>query len=376
MRRSGASWLTLGYALLIAYASLHPFGPWDWPVGLTGWAVGRLEWPRYWSRFDIWANAAGYLPFGLLCFASAWRSGLRVRGSLLLAVLLPAALAYGLELAQRFVALRVPSLADWVLNSGGAAVGALLGLAAARLGWLERWGHWRERWFVPNSAGALALLALWPLGLLFPLPAPLAQGQFLPPLQDALLDALSQAGWLERPTLVAHSVSSLERAAATLLGLLAPSLLLLAVARPGWQLVPQLLGVVLAGAGMTALSTSLGFGPDKAWAWLTPLTVQALGVGLVLATLAALLPARACAVLALPLLTGLILLVARMAADPFVLLDQQRWALAPRMELFGLLQWLGWLWPLLALAWLMAGLVKGDAGGAPKLDRFSRRPRR
>ena len=71
MRRSGASWLTLGYALLIAYASLHPFGPWDWPVGLSGWAVGRLEWPRYWSRFDIWANAAGYLPFGLLCFASA-----------------------------------------------------------------------------------------------------------------------------------------------------------------------------------------------------------------------------------------------------------------------------------------------------------------
>jgi len=137
-----------------------------------------------------------------------------------------------------------------------------------------------------------------------------------------------------------------------------------------------LLSVALVGLGMTALSISLGFGPDKAWTWLTPLTAQALGVALLLALLAALLPARACAVLALPLLTGLILLVGRMAADPFVLLDQQRWALAPRIELFGLLQWLGWLWPLLALAWLMAGLVRGKRGDEPRIKGFPGRPRR
>lgn len=376
MRRSGVSWLGMGYALLIAYASLHPFGPWEWPDGLSGWAIGRLDWPRYWSRFDVWANAAGYLPLGLLCFAAAWRSGLRTRGSLILSAAMPALLAYALELAQRFVALRVPSLADWVLNSSGALAGALLGLAAARRGWLERWGQWRERWFVPHSGGALALLALWPLGLLFPTPAPLAQGQFLPRLLAAVRQALADAGWLSEPALALGPASSLERVAATVLGLLAPSLLLLAVARPGWQRVPQLLGVALVGLGMTALSISLGFGPDKAWAWLTPLTAQALGLGLALALLAALLPARACAVAALPLLTGLILLVARMAADPFVALDQQRWALAPRVELFGLLQWLGWLWPLLALLWLMADLAQGERGGEPKIKSFPGRPRR
>ncbi|MBN8503742.1 MAG: VanZ family protein [Burkholderiales bacterium] len=359
-RRSGATWLALGYLLLVAYASLYPFSPWGWPERLTLTEAWQLDWPRYWSRFDVWANALGYVPLGSLVFVAAWRSGLRGWQAALMAVLLPCLLAYGLELAQRFVALRVPSLADWLLNSGGAVLGALLAALAARLGWLDRWGRWRERWFHPNSAGALALLAIWPLGLVFPLPAPLAQGQFLPPLLDTLNRWLLEAGWIEQAMRWAGPSSALEARLATGLGLLAPCLLLLAVVRPGWGRLPLLLSVAVVGLGMSALATALGFGPANAWAWLTAGTAQAIAGAMVVAALLALLPSRVSAVLSLPVLTGLMLLVTRMDTDPFVALNLQRWELGPRVQLYGLLQWLGWLWPLLALGWLMAGLARGE----------------
>jgi hypothetical protein len=290
---------------------------------------------------------------------AAWRSGLRAWQAALLALLLPSLLAYGMEVAQRFVALRVPSLADWVLNTGGAVVGLVLAAAAARLGWLDRWGHWRERLFLPHSAGALALLASWPLGLVFPLPAPLAQGQFLPPMIDTLNDWLLAAGWIDQALVLTGPSGRLDTRLATGLGLLAPCLLLLAVARPGWSRPLLLISVAMVGVGTSALAATLGFGPPHAWAWLDTGTAQSIGVALVIALLLALLPARACAVLALPVLTGLMLLVARMDPDPFVALNVQRWELGPRVQLYGLLQWLGWLWPLMALGWLMAGLSRG-----------------
>lgn len=359
-RRSGVTWLALGYLALIAYASLYPFSPWDWPEGLGLADALRLDWPRYWSEFDIWANAVGYAPLGLLVVAAAWRSGLSGPLALLLGLLLPALGAYTLEIAQRFVALRVPSLADLALNSGGALLGALLGLLAARTGWLDRWGHWRERWFRPASAGALALLALWPLGLVAPLPAPLAQGQLLPWAAETLGELLLERGWITEPWALAAGGGALEQTLASLLGLLAPCLLLLAVSRPGWQRAPLLISVLAVGLGMSALAASLAFGPPNAWSWLTPRTSTALGLGLGLALLAALLPARACAVLALPVLTGLVLLVARMDPDPIYLQNLQAWEHGPRVQLYGLLRWLAWTWPLLALAWLMAGLSRRD----------------
>jgi len=372
-RRSGLSWLALGYLLLIAYASLHPFAPWAWPEGLAGWDVLRLVWPQYWSRFDIWANAAGYLPLGLLVFLAAWRSGAAGGTALLLAALAPSLAAYCLEITQRFVELRVPSLADWALNSGGALLGALLGALAAWRGWLDRWGHWRERWFEAHSAGALALLALWPLGLLFPLPAPLAQGRFLPPLLDGLEALLNDRLELALDLTPRLGSSDFDLLICTLLGLLAPCLLLLAVARPGWQRLPLLASVLLVGIGMSSLAAALGFGPANTWAWLTPRALLALGVGALLVAVCAALPARVNAVLALPVLTGLILVVTRTEADPFLLMNLQRWQLGTRVQLYGLLQWLGWFWPLLALGWLMYGLTRG---GEPRIAPFRPGPRR
>jgi VanZ family protein len=367
-RRSGFSWLLLAYVLLVAYASLYPFMPWVWPDGLNVEALFSLPWPQYWSQFDVWANALGYVPMGLLAFAASWRSGAPGWMAVLVGLLFPSLAAYGFELTQRFVALRVPSLADWALNSAGGALGAVLGLLAAWLGWLERWGERRERWFEPQSAGALALLALWPLGLLFPLPAPLAQGQFLPPLLGWLEQVLEERQWLSMPLHIPVNAGPLDAALASGLGLLAPCLLMLAVARRGWHRAALVLSVLVVGVGMSALAAALGFGPGNAWSWLTPRTVPALSAALLLALLCTLLPARANAVLALPVLTGLVLIVSRLDADPYLMLNLQRWEHGPRVQLYGLLQWLGWLWPLLALGWLMAGLTRAT----PKLATFAR----
>ncbi len=357
-RRSGVSWLALGYLLLIVYGSLHPFSPWDWPQGLSGWDIFHLAWPQYWSRFDVWANALGYLPMGLLLFVALWRSGASGRTALLLACLLPSLLAYSMEIAQRFVALRVPSLADWALNSGGALLGALLGGFAAWRGWLERWGQRREQWFEPNSAGALALLALWPLGLLFPLPAPLAQGRFLPPLLDSAEELLNERLDLDLDLTPALGGSDFDLLLATLLGLLGPCLLLLAASRRGWARLPLLFSLVLVGVGMSSLAAAVGFGPPNTWSWLTPRASAALLLGLLIALGCAALPARANAVLALPVLTGLILVVTRTEPSPFWQLELQRWELGARVQLYGLLRWLGWLWPLLALGWASVALAR------------------
>jgi VanZ family protein len=356
---SSTAWLALGYAALIAYASLHPFGPWEWPAGLPAQALWQLTWPRYWIQFDIWANALGYVPLGFLLGTAAWRHGLRLGATALMAALFPALLAYGMEVLQYLLPRRVPSLGDLVLNAAGGLVGALLAAVAARTGALAQWAQWRERWFRPDVSGGLALLLLWPLGLLFPTPLPLAQGQFLPATEDFLRQLLSVLGQIW-PPVPAQRPTSAAAVLITALGLLAPCLLLLAQARPGWHRPMLVLGALAVGVGVTSLSAVFSFGPQHAWSWITPQTLPALGVGVGLALTLCLLPARASAVLALPVLTALLVLVNGIAADAYWQHTREIWQQGSQFKLYGLAQWLGWWWPVLALGWLTASLVGRD----------------
>ena len=140
-------------------------------------------------------NIVGYMPLGFLAYAAALRSGLgRARGQ----VAGPAALAtasWSMESLQFFLPGRVPSLADRWLNSLGALLGVLLAATRNGLALLSRWQELRERWFVRRSSQALALLALWPLALLYPTPLPFGLGQWLPKLRELLVDALDGTPW-------------------------------------------------------------------------------------------------------------------------------------------------------------------------------------
>ena len=126
------------------------------------------------------------------------------------------------------------------------------------------------------------------------------------------------------------------------------------------------LGAVALGVTTTAWSTLLNFGPDHAWAWLTPTTEPGLIAGGVLALLAAFMSRRANAAWGLVVLTALIALMAEAPSDPYLLESLQFWEQGRFVNLYGLAQWVGWLWPFAALAWLLYGVTQSDRPLPPR----------
>ncbi|HQC98109.1 MAG TPA: VanZ family protein [Aquabacterium sp.] len=359
--RSSAVPLAWAWAGLIVYASLFPFDGWRWPPGAQAWQLLRLAWPRYFIPFDIAGNLLAYAPLGGLAALAALRHGRGPWLALAGAVLLGSAMSYAMEVVQHLLPQRVPSLLDWVLNSAGTLLGALLVLAGNALGLLRRWQAARDRWLDTGNAGALALLVLWPVALLFPTPVPLGLGQVGEVLRDALSALLVDvpwaqplADWLVPPTDPVAPLSPQAEALAVMLGLLSPCLLAFSAARPGWRRLGLALGAAALAIGATTLSTALNFGPDHALAWRTPGTLAALGVALLLALAALWLPPRLAGALALVALTGGAVLVHGAPTDPYYADSLQGWEQGRFVRFHGVAQWLGWLWPYAAMGWLLA----------------------
>ncbi len=322
-----------------------------------------LPWPRWWDSFDVVANLLGYLPLGALLGAamvrSGWRAGPAAAGSIALA----AALSYALELAQNGLPQRVPSALDWVLNAAGAVLGALVAVLLHRLGAYDRWQRWRDRWFVGRIANAIALLAVWPVGLLFPAPVPLAVGQVLPRLRTALADLASWgedspwgaglAALAGPPGAHVPRMAPLAEGALTLLGLLVPCLLAYTVLRSGWRRAALAAGAAACAVAATTLSTSLNFGPAHALAWITPTTLPALAGALALALALARVARRTAAAAGLVAATALAVLVTQAPTDPYFADSLQSWEQGRFIRFHGVAQWVGWLWPYAVLAHLI-----------------------
>ena len=364
--RSSATPLALAVAALVLYASLYPFSGWRWPAGADLWTLMHLPWPPWVDRLDELFNLLGYLPLGLLAMVAARRSGWRLLPSLAAAIALPALMSYATEVTQSFLPGRHPSLKDVLMNSLGAACGAALALLLQSLGLVGRWHGLRERWFRRRSAGALALLALWPMGLLFPAPAPWGLGHFGERLRELVSEMLADVPWAEGLYLVLITpadVQPLGRTAEVALstfGLLAPCMLAFAVAMPGWRRLALAAGALLIGIGGMALSTLLNFGPQHAWSWMTPSSTLALGVAAGIALPTCLASNRLAVGMGLVVVTGLVVLVAQAPADPYFADNLQAWEQGRFVRFHGLAQWVGWLWPYAALAWLLTRLGDRD----------------
>ena len=366
-RRSAALWLAVLYALLIVYASLHPFSGWRPPAGVPAWHAWWLPWPPWRQRFDEFANVAGYVPFGLLCFLAVLRQARGVLAAALTGVLLPAVLSWGLEGVQAFLPSRVPSGRDWVLNVTGAAAGMLLGLLLRGMGGLQRWDRWRERWFQAPSAVGMVLLVTWPAALLFPAPVILGLGQVFDLLGQAL-----QALWLESrlgevlATVVpvapppptegapARPLSTWGEATAIALGFVAPCAVAFAAMHRGWRRQVMLAVLMVTAVGTTTVSTALNFGPANALAWLTPSAWLGLSVGVLLALALAFVRAELVPVVGLAALSAGIALVSRAPHDPYFAASLRLWEEGPFVRFHGLAQWVGWIWPYAAATWLVA----------------------
>jgi VanZ family protein len=357
------------YAALIVYASLYPFTGWSDP-GVSIWAFLSLPFPRWWTRFDVVANLLGYMPLGALVFGAFVRSGRPLAHAVAAAIAFGAGLSFTMELLQNFLPQRVSSNVDLALNIAGSALGALFGALVHSQGGVERWQATRERWFIARSAGGLALLVLWPFGLLFPAPVPFGGGQAWPRLRDAL------AAWLEdtavgpalEPLLQADidvtALSPLSEFVAVSLGVLGPCLVAYTVSRPGWRRVVLALSAVAVGFGAMTLSTALNFGPQHALAWRTPTTMAAIITGLTLALLLAWVPRRLAAGVGLMALAALVAVVGQAPPDAYFAETLQSWEQGRFIRFHGAAQWVGWLWPYAAMAWLLVRIASRDAGEA------------
>ncbi len=369
--RSSASPLALLYAALIVYASLYPFAGWRVP-GISPLAFLTLPWPRYWTSFDLVANGFGYLPLGALIFGSLVRTGNAPWPSFGGAVVLGGLLSFTMEFLQNFLPMRVSSNLDLGLNLFGTTLGAVFGLRVHAQGAVERWQTARDRWFIGRSAGGLALLLLWPAGLLFPLPVPLGVGQVLDHVQEGvafLVQDTPVAVWFESWIDIDLDRSALSPAGESsliALGLLAPCMVAFTVARPGWRRVVLVLGGGAIGCAGTTLSTALNFGPQHALAWSTPQALGAIGFAMVLAVLLSRVPRRAAAGLGLMALTALVTVVAQAPSDPYFAQSLQAWEQGRFIRFHGAARWVGWLWPYGAIAYLLSRLAARDE--PPRID--------
>lgn len=368
LQRSAAVPLAGVWLLLIVYASLFPFSGWRWPPGVALPALLRLPLSLWTDGFDIVTNLLGYLPLGALLTLAALRAGHGALAALARALLAAALLSYAMELTQTLLPARVPSALDWMLNTAGAALGGLVALAAEALGWPHAWAQAHDRWFDhQRGTGAVLLLLLWPVALLFPVPVPLGLGQTGARLRDVLLDWLEGVPWAEP---LAEALQPEHAPAAALapatealiagLGLMAPVLLAFAASRPGGRRLLLALAAPLVAASATTLSTALNFGPSHAWAWRTPTVLVALGAATALALLLAWVGQRLAASLALVVLGALLVLVQQAPADPYFAQSLQAWERGRFIRFHGLAQWVGWLWPYAALVWLLARLREAD----------------
>ena len=195
LQKSVALPLALASVCLTVYASLYPFADWR-DQGLSPLTYLTAPWPQYLVGFDVAVNVVGYAPLGFLLTLAFVRSG-RTAWALTLAVLVAAALSLCMETLQSYLPSRIPSNVDLALNTFGAWLGAGTALSLEKLGVVGGWSRFRARWFAPDARGALALLLLWPVALLFPAPVPMGLGQVFERLETALADALADTPFID-----------------------------------------------------------------------------------------------------------------------------------------------------------------------------------
>lgn len=357
MHKTSAWPLALVYVGLVVYASLYPFAHWR-NQGIEPWLFLVAPLPKYWTGFDVVSNVLGYMPLGFLLTLSALRTG-RARFALASAIAPAMVLSLTLECLQVYLPDRVPSNLDFFLNLVGAVFGAGAAWSLERLGFLQRWSRFRAQWFVEDSRGALVLLALWPLALLFPVMVPFGLGQVTERVEAALAEVLADSPFLEWMPIRDFELQPMLPAAewlSVLLGLLIPCLLGFGVIRHKTKRAWFLAWVIAFGLGVTALSTALSFGPEHAWVWLSQPVKAALVSAVLLSGALVWAPRRACAALVLLALGVDLSLINQTPIGPYFEQTLFSWEQGQFIRFHGLAQWLGWLWPFATLVYVVSSL--------------------
>ncbi|APR03315.1 VanZ family protein [Thauera chlorobenzoica] len=355
--RSSASFartLAPAYALLVAYACLHPLTGWR-DSGLPALDYLWAPWPQYFIAEDFVFNILGYLPLGFLLAAAlpARWSAARAAAT---ATVLAGLLSLGLETLQNFLPSRIASNLDLGGNVAGAFLGALAGArwGAILFGPQGRLQRWRAHAVIGGRTGelGLVLIGLWLLGQLTATSLLFSSG-----------DLRSLLGIPAPLPFRAERFIAFDTAL-TASALLAVGLFARCLTR-GANPLPVLLVLILGVAAKT-LATATFFEPGAPLAWLTPGARHGLVIGLALLLPCLLLPRLAQHALAGTSLLAATALANLIPENPYLPYDRQLTGFSNFLNFHGLTRLSSSLWPFAALAYLSAlGLWRGEHLGSP-----------
>ncbi len=328
-------YFSLGYAVLIVYASLYPLTGWQ-SNGVSPFDFFFAGWPRYTTMFDLLINVAAYIPLGFF-LATALRPRVAPKHALWLAVLAAAALSFVLEFTQNYLPSRVASNLDLAGNACGALLGALPG-ALWRRQLIDnlRHTHWPDHG--QSVELGLVFLGLWLLTQLDPTTLLFGAGDLRSLLPLPNTQPFSAAGFVRIESLIAAS------------GLLA-ALLMASLIAPHHQrrLFPLLLLAV--GLAAKSLAFALMTHPQTALAWATPGGLMGSLAGGLLWLAALVLPPSWQRLLATVALLTASVMVNLAPVNPYLENLQNTWNPGQFLNFHGLTHFVTLLWPYLALPW-------------------------
>lgn len=358
----------LAYLFLIVYASWFPFSGWR-DVGLSPWEYLRGPLPKYWTKFDVLINIAGYIPLGMLV-VYALHPRIRKAGAVAIAVLAGSLLSATMEAGQQYLPSRVASILDLYTNIGGTCIGALLAArSAAALLERGRLRLLRQQWFQHDASSGMILLTLWPLAQIYPQGYLFGHGQIVPILSDWTSELLSNwlSDWrsdllsapIQLETLLGlnpePSVAQywLLETLVTACGLTGAVLLLHCLLRKDAPKVALTLALIGAALGVKSLANALLFAPENAFVWLT--TGARGGLLVALLMLSGLIYAQPAIQrrLALLMLAVSLLAVNSVPTNPYFVATLQAWVQGKFLNFNGAAHFLSLLWPFLTLWFLL-----------------------
>lgn len=359
---SAALPLALAYAVLIAYASLYPFADWR-DQGIAPWAYLEAPWPKYWTGFDLGINVAGYVPMGFLAALAVLRTRPEagVTRAVLRATLAGAAVSFAMETLQSYLPARIPSNVDLALNALGTFAGAALAAALERAGALAHWSRVRSQWFITDASGALVLLALWPIALLFPAAVTFGLGQVFERLETAIAEWLLDTpfiDWLPVRQFELEPLVPGVELLCVMLGALVPCLLAFMVTRSAPRRTIVLVLTLSGGVAASALSAALSYGPQHAWAWLSSPVQVGIAAAVVAGMTLLAAPRRLCAALLVLALALHLALLNQAPESAYFAETLASWEQGRFIRFHGLAQWVGWLWPFATLGYVLAALSR------------------
>ncbi len=337
-----ARYLLAAYALLVVYASLHPFSGWrDQGVGVFAYLSGAL--PRYLTVFDLVTNFAAYLPLGFLAVLALHPL---LRGANVFAVtgVAGCALSLVLEGLQTYLPSRIPSVVDLATNALAVCVGAGLGLRFG-VGLLDsgRMQALRDRTFLAGHRydAGLVLLALWLFTQLNPETLLFGNGD----LRDLLED----------PPTVLHpaKVFIQMEAAVAACNLVAVGLFLSSLAQNGQPLRRLWLFLLVGALALKTLAVGVLLKAQNVFAWLTPGALAGLACGAAVLMFALALPRAARLSLAGLLLMAATVLVNLAPKNPYLVDALQQWPQGYFLNFNGVTHLVSLVWPFAALFYLM-----------------------